>query len=173
MMRLRHVLLFVLMACAAIVACGSPNSDARIGVLAPDRTQFDPVGALVDHRCGSLDCHGQTSRNLQVFGCEGMRLDPSAVPGCRNAGGTDTTEAEYDATYRSIVGLEPAVMSDVVANKGAHPEELTFVRKARAEESHKGGPIIVPGDEQDVCITSWLAGTTDTATCAKALTDFP
>ena len=166
-------MLAVLVACAAIVACGAPNPDARIGLAAPDRTQFPPVGDLVEHRCGSLDCHGQTSRNLQIFGCEAMRLDPNDLPGCRNAGGKNTTDAEYDATYRSIVALEPAVMSDVVVNGGAHPEELTFVRKARAQESHKGGPIIVPGDEQDVCITSWLAGKTDTATCAKALTDYP
>ncbi len=172
-MKTRNFLAGAVVGMAAFVACSSPNPDARIGVVAPDRSQFDPVGALVDHRCGSLDCHGQTSRNLQVFGCEGMRLDPKDTPGCRNAGGTDTTEAEYDATYRSIVGLEPAVMSDVVANKGAHPEELTFVRKARQQESHKGGAVIVPGDEQDVCITSWLAGTTDVATCSKALTDFP
>jgi len=161
------------LAIACALGCSSYDSSARIGVAAPDETQFPPVADLLDHRCGSLDCHGQTSRNLQVFGCEGMRLDPNDVPGCRASGGKNTTAAEYDATYRSLVGLEPAVMSTVVAGQGTHPELLTFVRKARGQEAHKGGVLITPGDEQDNCITSWLAGKTDTDTCSKALADFP
>ncbi len=152
-----------------VAACGAPPPDARIGVVAPDRSQFDAVGLLLDHRCGSLDCHGLPARNLQIWGCEGMRLDPNDVPGCRNAGGKDTTKEELDATYRSLVGLEPAVMTQVVNGKGAHPELLTFVRKARNEEAHKGGQIIVPGDAQDTCVTSWLAGSTDAKACAEAL----
>jgi hypothetical protein len=164
---------FAIAAIAVISACSSVDDNARIGVDAPDETQFPPVSDLMDHRCGSLDCHGQTSRNLQIYGCEGMRLDPNDVPGCRNAGGKNTTQAEYDATYRSLVGLEPAVMSQVVQGGGAHPELLTFIRKARGWEAHKGGGLMFPGDEQDVCITSWLAGKTDDATCVKALADFP
>ena len=50
-------------------------------------------------------------------------------------------------------------MSQVVDDHhGEHPELLTFVRKARGTEAHKGGTLITPGDDQDVCITSWLAG---------------
>lgn len=172
-MKARNLLVTAATALAAFVACSSPDPNARIGVNAPDRAQFDPVGALMDHRCGSLDCHGQPGRNLQVWGCEGERLDPNDVPGCRAAGGKDTTAAEYDATYRSVVGLEPAVMSQVVSDKGTDPELLTFIRKARGEESHKGGYVVTPGDDQDVCFTTWLGGKTDTATCAKALTEFP
>lgn len=157
----------------ALAACSTPDPNARIGVATPDETQFPPVADVLVHRCGSLDCHGQTSRNFQVFGCEGMRRDPNDVPGCRASGGTNTTQDEYDATYRSLVGLEPAVMSEVVLDKGTHPELLTLVRKARGEESHKGGHVFTPGDEQDVCLTSWLAGTTDTDSCTKALADFP
>jgi hypothetical protein len=129
------------------------------------------VGKLIDHRCGSLDCHGNRQRNLQIWGCDGMRLDPDAAPGCRKAiaGGVDTTEAEFDATYRSLVGLEPQVMSSVVLGNGKNPELLTFVRKARADESHKGGQLFVPGDDQDNCVTSWLAGTTDTSACDSAM----
>ena len=59
-------------------------------------------------------------------------------------------------------------MSEVVASHGAHPELLTFVRKARGLEAHKGGALITPGDDQDVCITSWLSGQTDTTACANA-----
>ncbi len=160
---------YVLAAAAALaMACGAPPDDARVGVVAPDRAQFPPVSLLLDRRCGSLDCHGARTRNLQVFGCEGLRLG-DASPGCRISSGTDTTSEEHDATYRSLVALEPTVMTAVVQGHGANPELLTFVRKARGTESHKGGTLITPGDDQDVCITSWLAGTTDKDACARAL----
>ncbi len=154
----------------AVGACSAP-SDARIGIIAPDRAQFDPVGKFMDHRCGSLDCHGMRQRNFQVFGCEGLRLENdagTAVPGCKNSGGKDTTEAEFSATYRSLVSLEPSVMTEVVQGGGKHPELLTFIRKARGADLHKGGQVVVPGDAQDTCMTTWLAGSTDTGACAQA-----
>ncbi len=161
----------------ATVACSTVPDDARIGIDAPSRAQFDPVGSLLDHRCGSLDCHGNPQRNLQIWGCEGMRLasvdDGGLVPGCRNAGGADTTEPEFDATYRSLVGLEPATMSVVVDGHGQNPELLTFVRKARGIESHKGGTLVTPGDLQDTCITSWLSGQTDSNACTQAIATTP
>jgi hypothetical protein len=158
---------------AAAAACSGVPNDSRIGVNAPDRAQFDPVGKFLDHRCGSLDCHGDRQRNLLMYGCEGLRLDPKDTPGCRASGGKDTTSAEMDATYRSLVGLEPAVMSSVVSGHGLHPELLTFVRKARGDESHKGGILIAPGDVQDTCVTSWLQGKTDNNACANALQAAP
>jgi hypothetical protein len=171
--RIVRIAAFVLsLACALAVACTAPPDDARVGIVAPDRATFPPVGLLLDHRCGSLDCHGARTRNLQIYGCEGLRLG-DAAPGCRNASGIDTTVDEHDATFRSLVALEPAVMTAVVQGKGQNPELLTFVRKARGTEAHKGGTLITPGDDQDVCITSWLAGAggTDAATdaCARAL----
>jgi len=153
----------------ALVACGSLPPDNRIGVVAPDRAEFAPVAQVLDHRCGSLDCHGNAQRNLVIYGCEGLRFGDAGVPGCRKTGGTDTTAEELDATYRSVVGLEPVVMSTVVVGKGAHPELLTIVRKARGDESHKGGALFVPGDAQDNCFASWLTGTTDKSACAEAL----
>src|SRR6202042_1517172 len=103
---------------------------------------------------------------------EGLRLEAFDAPICGRAqGGRATTPSEHQATYRSLVGLEPTVMSEVVASHGADPDLLTFVRKARGEEAHKGGALIMPGDEQAVCITSWLAGATDTIACAGAISE--
>lgn len=161
---------------AVLGACGGPATDSRIGIVEPDRSQFDPVGKLLEHRCGSIDCHGSAQRNLQIWGCEGMRLDPTdsgLVPKCRASGGKDTTETEFDATFRSLVALEPAVMTTVVEGKGSHPELLTFVRKARGDEAHKGGALWKPGDAQDTCVTSWLAGSTDTTSCSNGIADPP
>jgi hypothetical protein len=157
------------LAAIALGACSSIAEDARIGVGAPPRSEFDAVGKYLDHRCGSLDCHGDRRRNLILFGCEGLRLDPQLSPGCRANGGTDTTVPELDATYRSLVTLEPAVMSAVVAGHGKNPELLAFVRKPRGDEGHKGGTLITPGDAQDKCITSWLTGKTDGDACAAAM----
>ena len=70
------------------------------------------------------------------------------------------------------MGLEPAVMTDVVQSGGQDANLLTFVRKARGEEAHKGGALIVPGDVQDQCITSWLSGDTNTDACTQALDDY-
>jgi hypothetical protein len=168
-------------ATASLVCCGlgcSPVSgDGRVGIDAPSGSedQFQSVAQYLVHRCGSLDCHGQVGRNLRMWGCGGMRLDPHANPECSPTvdGGGPSTPDEDNATYRSLVGLEPAVMSAVVQGHGAHPELLTFVRKARGLEAHKGGVLIVPGDSQDVCITSWLAGGTDRTACATAALGIP
>jgi hypothetical protein len=150
------------------VACSVPQ--ARIGIDAPPEDQFPAVGEYLDHRCGSLDCHGQPARNLRIWGCWGMRFDADAASGCI-AG--STTPDEYHATYRSLVGLEPAVMSAVVESHATNPDLLTFVRKAKGVESHKGGHLITPGDDQDTCIVSWLVGMTNTTACSNALLNYP
>jgi hypothetical protein len=155
----------------AVAACAGVT-ERQIGVDAPSGSeqQFGPVADYLEHRCGSLDCHGQVGRNLQIWGCQGMRLDPTDVPSCnRLIGGKPTTPAEHQATYRSLVGLEPAVMSAVVQGHGQDPELLTFVRKASGIEAHTGGQLMTLGDEQYDCIASWLAGDTSVATCVGAL----
>ena len=156
----------------SIASCATP-ADSRITIDAPFSSEaaFGPVANFLDHRCGSLDCHGNLARNLVIWGCEGLRWDEVDSPICSRAqGGRTTTPQEHQATYRSLVGLEPTVMSDVVATHGRDADLLTFVRKARGEEAHKGGALIMPGDDQDHCITSWLAGATDTIACANAIT---
>jgi hypothetical protein len=164
----------VLAAACAMAGCTTTPADDRVTLDAPFSTEaaFGPVANFLDHRCGSLDCHGNSQRNLIIWGCEGLRLEPYDAPICGRAqGGRATTSDEHQATYRSLVGLEPTVMSAVVADNGRNPDLLTFVRKARGEEAHKGGMLITPGDDQDVCITSWLAGATDTIACASAISE--
>lgn len=194
---------------AAAVAVGAALActgiqDPQIGIVAPPYSDesFTPVANYLGQRCGTLDCHGQPGRNLRVWSCTGMRLDSESTPAsCAEP----TTEDEYQATYRSLVGLEPQVMTTVYTGcevtDGAaatyppggscHPELLTFIRKARGTEAHKGGQLIcveppcpdgippqVPleGDAgplvdlQDVCLVSWLEGATDTAACQTAVT---
>jgi hypothetical protein len=158
---------------AAAPSCSSVPADARFGVDAPSGSeqQFGPVADFLGHRCGTLDCHGQTGRNLRIWSCEGMRLDPNDIPRCNRGVPHEelTTRAEHQATYRSLVGLEPVVMSVVVDGKGQHPELLTFIRKSRGIETHKGGTLMTPGDYQDNCVTSWLQGNTNRTACSNAI----
>lgn len=145
--------------------CSAPVAGDRFTVHAPASAQFPPVGALLERRCGTLDCHGSTSRNLRLWGHDGLRLDPTAV-----SGAGDTTTEEFIADYHSVVGLEPEVLTAVVHDGGAHPERLTLVRKARGLEKHYGGAQVVAGDDGDVCITSWLAGNVNAPACDRAST---
>jgi hypothetical protein len=80
-----------------------------------------------------------------------------------------TTALEYDDTFQSLVALEPEIMTQVVEQGGAHPERLTFVRKARGTEEHKGLQIWAEGSIEDQCVTTWLAGKADHTTCVNAL----
>lgn len=159
-------------AAGCALACTETPADQTITVDAPfsSEASFGPVSNFLDHRCGSLDCHGSLSRNFIIWGCEGLRVEPYDVPICSRAqGGRSTTTQEHQNTYNSLVALEPTVMSTVIASHGQNPDLLTFVRKARGEDAHKGGTLVMPGDNQDVCITSWLAGATDTIACANAI----
>jgi len=152
-------------------ACSEAPADTRIGIFSPNASEqaFGPVGDFLGHRCGSLDCHGSQARNLRIWSCEGLRLAATDAAICSRAkGGRRTTPEEHTATYRSLVGLEPVVMSTVVETGGENPELLTFVRKARGTEAHKGGALIVPGDAQDQCITTWLSGRTNLKACSDA-----
>jgi hypothetical protein len=156
-----------LVALVASAACQGPDPNARSPVTGPDQMTFPLLHKVLDHRCGSLDCHGTRYRNLRMWGSDGMRLSYGDVPG-----GAPTTTDELNATYQSIVELEPELMSAVVADHGANPERLTLVRKARGTEAHKGGAVVTPGDARDRCILSWLAGAADVLACSAALAQF-
>jgi hypothetical protein len=154
--------------------CGSIDPGAELDAKCPpfqDTESFRPVSAVLERRCGTLDCHGSLARPLRLYGQYGLRrYEP---PDSQNVedysqyypGGKEpTTIAELNDNYRSICGLEPALMTEVV-DKKADPEVLTLVRKARLREKHKGGLIWNKGDNGDVCLTNWLTGGTDTTTC--------
>ena len=147
----------------AMVGCSTPDTAARVDPIGPDKTTFPAVAQMLERRCGSLDCHGETHRNMRLYGYGGLRLDPTMTPE------NDMTAAETDADYDAVIGLEPEKMADVVREKGASPDRLTLVRKGRGTEDHKGGTRIKPGDDADICLTTWLASATDTAACLRTL----
>ena len=151
------------LACAAcLMGCARlPADDGDLAV--PDREVFPLVSDALERRCATLDCHGSRGRNLRLYTGSGLRLDEAAVPGSGS-----TTEAEYDASYRSIVALEPIVLDAVVSEGGARPERLTLVRKARGVEKHAAGAVLEAGGDADLCLVSWLGPQLDEEACARA-----
>lgn len=147
----------------SLLAC-SPSldqqaSDQKTQLQAPSRSDFPPVSDAIQLRCGTLDCHGQVGRNLRIYGYAGLRLDPKQSP-------LDfpTSDAEYVASYDSILGLEPERLSHVVEMR-ADPNSLTMIRKARGVEHHKGGQQMHEGDALDRCIVLWLQDKSDINPC--------
>ena len=151
------------LAAFACGACSTPDTGARVDPVGPDKTTFGPVAQMLERRCGSLDCHGETHRNMRLYGYGGLRRAPTMTPE------QDMTAAETDADYDSVIALEPEKMADVVRERGTFPDRLTLVRKGRGTEDHKGGTRITPGDDADICLTTWLASATNTAACLRTL----
>ncbi len=177
-MRRRFVALLAVaspLAAGLVVACSAPDPDARVKPTLPDRAAFTAVAPVLVLRCGTLDCHGNEYRNMRLYGRYGRRLGTSCETADGGVGAPITrpdscggsTKAEIDADYDAVVSVEPEITSQVAAKK-ADPGMLTFVRKARGNEHHKGGQRITPGDDADKCVLGWLRGAPDNDACARA-----
>ena len=154
------------LALAVLAGCSTANDTAQTLITLPDEATYAPVAGALLYRCGSLDCHGTVWRNFRLYGYDGLRLDPDA-----GVDGIGTTDAEVAADFSAFVGLEPEILSEVVLDHGADPDRLTLIRKARGEEDHKGGKRITIGDDADLCVTGWLAGTPNDAACLRVPTE--
>jgi hypothetical protein len=151
---------------APVAGCSSANDTAQTTITLPDQSTYAPVAGALIYRCGSLDCHGTVWRNFRLYGYDGQRLDADA-----GVDGVPTTDAEVAADFAAFVGLEPEILSAVVLDHGADPDRLTLIRKARGLEDHKGGQRMTVGDDADLCVTGWLAGTPNNAACLRVPTE--
>jgi len=139
-------------------AAGCTQQDDLHKLRTPERATFELAGDVLHNHCGSLDCHGDPARGLRIYGGNGMRADGISGQGA-------TTEADYDATFESVVLFEPEVMHSVVSKHGEHPERLTMIQKGRGAQVHKGGVAISEGSDADDCVVSWLSGAIDEKSC--------
>jgi hypothetical protein len=176
MTRVRFVLV-VFVALALAVALGSgcaplpdDGSLPSLPVTGLDRASYEAmVQPVVERRCGSLDCHGQLPRGLRVYGQNSLRLPNDAGLA---VGSGKTTSAEAQATYASIVGLEPEKTSAFAAQSPrteAEAYELVVLSKPLERERHRGGTSLRKGEPAEQCIRSWLLGAADGAACTAAL----
>lgn len=165
------------LALSALAGCSSVDANAITTATCPPSApdEFRLVSSVLEQRCGTIDCHGSTYRPLRFYSRYGIRrpLEQDAggaldfkeyYPG----GDVPTTDEELEDNARSICGLEPELMSSVV-QKQAEPEVLSFIRKPRLLEKHKGGLIWYKGDPGDQCITNWLLGGKDISRCKDEL----
>ena len=144
-----------LLVCALLLGgCSSPDKSARISIPAGDIEPFRSVSAMLQTSCGTLDCHGRTTRNLRLYGYGGLRLSDLDRPD-----GRATTDGELALTIRTIRSLEPEKLN-------AAPDDLTFFRKAMNLEHHKGGERLDGNGEK--CLRAWLTGGRDDAACLAA-----
>lgn len=158
---MRRGLLFLIGMIGGMSAC-LPQNDGVFDLMVPDRATFPKVADALQPSCGTLDCHGQRGRNLRLYGGRGLRLDPKG-----NSAEEATTDAEYQASFASLVGLEPEALDAVVQSGGLDAERLSLLRKGRGTELHKGGVQMLPGDPLDRCLTSWLAGRVFADSCTR------
>jgi hypothetical protein len=131
------------------------------------------VSPYLERRCGMLDCHGQPTRPMRIYGQLGLRLQDPLNPMVKNvSGGAATTPEELEANYAAVCNLDPEAMQDVVEKLGAPADKLLLVQKARGLERHKGGKVVNPQDEGDRCILDWLKFRDDATvgpSCAAAV----
>lgn len=160
-MRIRGPLCLAL--ALSLLRCGAPAEDERSRLQVPPFDTFPPVSQALHSHCGSLDCHGDVARNMRLYGLNGLRLAPNEIPGMGVI-----TDAEHQANYRSVVALEPELLSAVFAEGSRNAERLTLIRKGRGDEHHKGGVAMVPGGAADRCVLTWLASRLDDQACTEA-----
>jgi hypothetical protein len=158
---------------ALSLGCSAVDPSAEVTVKGPafgaDGADFRPVSAVVERRCGTLDCHGEIARPLRIYGQYGLRKPTDTDAGSHYPGGLDpTSPSELTDNYQSMIGLEPELTDLVVARKGP-PESLTLVRKPRLLEKHKGGLLWNKGDDGDTCVVNWLTGVKDISPCETEL----
>jgi hypothetical protein len=175
----RGPLLFSVLPCAMVaawlaIACSStPDTTDEITVTGPNPGDFSStlggVGPVFERRCGSFDCHGNDSRAMRIYSQNGLRLPNEAgiLPGT-----AATTPDEVSANYRSIIAVEPEQMNSVVKD-GADVYSLLITKKplnnpSVGGEFHKGGTLMIKGDDTDKCITGWLTGKVDKNVCTAA-----
>ncbi|HVY31937.1 MAG TPA: hypothetical protein VHB79_35625 [Polyangiaceae bacterium] len=152
----------VALAALALLSNACSKSEAAVELRAPSRVEFSAVSSVLELRCGGLDCHGGPARSLRVFGVYGLRWDGRDVPG-----GRDTTPEEVEASYQSLISIDPERLSRVSADAGRGAETWLPLSKGRGREAHEGGTRLVPGSAADQCVLSWLSGKVDFDACAS------
>jgi len=146
----------------AVSCAATPDTDAETVILTPDYATFAGSGmnlgvhTFLEHRCGTLDCHGQVGRPFRLFSQNGLRAANDA--GIESGGGPDTPGEVY-SNYLSAIGLQPELMSQVVAGDlplSQIETTLLLVAKPLDLQVHKGGQQISVGDVSFDCLTGWL-----------------
>jgi hypothetical protein len=152
---------------ALALSCASkPDSSSQPSLQVAD---VDPAGfrdnvePVFERRCASIDCHGQVSAGMRLYSEDGLRL-----PNSDNlaAGSGPTSVDEINANYIALVGLQPELITSLMANPGRTADDvrhLLILAKPLQLERHKGGPALLLGEPAEECIEIWLLGQMESA----------
>jgi hypothetical protein len=149
-------------ALGAVSCAATPDVSQETVILTPDYATFAGSGmnvgvhTFLEHRCGTLDCHGQVGRPFRLFSQDGLRAANDA--GIESGGAPDTPGEVY-ANYLSAIGLQPELISQIVAGDvplSQIDDDLLLVAKPLDLQVHKGGQQISVGDVSYDCLTGWL-----------------
>lgn len=187
MNRLGLVYFGVAIAGAVVMGAGCVGEPDPVASACPDyvEAEFSEVSAVLERKCGSLDCHGQSERSFIVFGRNGLRrpgggVNPTTTgggaagtgggattgTGTLVTGGETTTVFERQGTYQSLCALQPEIIAEVVAGEKP-PTELTVIRKASLREAHKGGQVWLVDSPGDQCLQTWFQGNLSDIACRQ------
>lgn len=142
------------------LACGDHDARPSEALPLPSEETFFAVSSVLEPNCGTLDCHGDPARSLRIYGKRGLRANGSAF-----VGEGDTAPSDIQATFRSVVSIEPERLSGVFSTRGAGVERWVVVSKARGRERHAGGIRMPEGSPGDRCLVSWASGSIDQSAC--------
>lgn len=165
--------LFITGLTALLLSAGCQEFPSEQSFACAPFDEFQPVSAVMERRCATLDCHGQLARPLRLYSARGMRRivleeevnDPTNV----TAGRGLTNEELYD-NWRSVCGVEPEVM-DAIQRGEAQATDHLMMRKSLGIERHKGDILFIKGDEGSKCLSGWLEGNLEPAFCDLAILD--
>lgn len=152
-------------------ACSGPPGDQTFVPIVPTIEGFSGVSDALEAHCGTLDCHGNSARNMRIYGINGIRFGKGLVPGSDpTTGASDAGKlgGELLLTYEAVIAIQPEVLGQIVSQHGARPERWIVITKGRGTEHHKGGSRMQLHDATDTCITSWLTGVVNTDACDQA-----
>src|SRR5262245_61170920 len=110
MSRLASIVVACVVAGAASLAACDTDQGTIDPATPPSGPAFRPVAEVLLDRCGTIDCHGSKYRNMRLFGFGSARLVPTDRPDA-----PQTTDAEVESDYESVVALEPDIIRQVVA----------------------------------------------------------
>jgi hypothetical protein len=153
---------------ATVSACvQNEPSDIRFF---PDKEEFinGGVSAMMESRCGGLDCHGQVGRPLRIYGQRGLRL---ATPEKDLRDNRPTTPEERLENYQSVIGLEPEGLSDSVMTGGEYVDHQLLLKPLDDSSGlgvrHKGGAVLqaTPNDPGWQCLFGWVKGQPNRQAC--------
>ena len=164
---MKRFLIFIAFVAVVTACVQNEPSDIRFF---PDKEEFinGGVSAMMESRCGGLDCHGQVGRPLRLYSQRGLRL---ATPETDLRDTRPTTPEERLENYQSVIGLEPEGLSDTVATGGVYVDHQLLLKPLDDEGGlgvrHKGGPVLqpTPNDPGWQCLFGWVKGQPNRQAC--------